>query len=674
MRYRLEKKQGSLIDEKLCHALQQQLSVSSFVAEILCSRGIDRVKDAQMFLNPRQEDLLDPMLFSDMEDSVSMIKGMIAQNKKICIYGDYDADGVCASTILFKVLKKMNADVSCFLPDRTDHGYGLSKKALDSIQAMNLLITVDCGITNVDEIEYAKQLGMKTIVTDHHECSPILPKADFILDAKRKEETYPYKDLCGAGVAFKLACALLGEEAFEFIDIAAFATIADIVPLLGENRVIAALGLKKMNENPNEGIAELYRNAIQKRNEIDSQTVAFALAPRLNAAGRLASANSAFELLTTEDQNRREQLAKELCDLNTIRQQRQEHITKEALEKPYDESEWLALFYDESWDVGIVGLAASKVSETLHRPSVLLGKSGEYYTGSARSIDGVDIHDALSSQADLFEKFGGHKSAAGLTIRKENIKILKSRLELYLHEKYSEDLFKPSKQYDIEADVSDISNELIEEMNMLRPCGHANPPVEMLIRNAHIIEAKPIGEGRHVRFRLSKAGQGKLNAVVFRKSMDEMPKRADVVGIVSMNDFDKKPQMIVSTFSFDESEAMIYSKHERILREIKIPTKQEKERYKYGREELLQLYFELKDFLSEHSNFETMDQFLHAFIKCSKEKDLAKIAFAFAVLQDIGLLEVKNSGKIHIMLRHKKTELENSSLYRKFRKEDSDGY
>lgn len=664
MRYQLIKRQAEHADRELSQALTSKFHISAAIAELLQGRGIRTMEQAEEFLCPDASRLHDPFLFGDMHDCVSMVKSFIAQKKKICVYGDYDADGVCACAILYQALRRMGADVACFMPERTDHGYGLSMEVIGGLEA-DLLITVDCGITNVEEIELAKTRGMKTIVTDHHECPAVLPRADFILNARREGEAYPYKDLCGAGVAFKLACALAGDSAMEYIDLAAFATIADIVPLLGENRVITAVGLRKMNEDPNAGLLALFGRTGQKKESIDSQTVAFVLAPRLNAAGRLASAQLSFELLVTEDEARREALAGELCDLNAERQRRQEAMVAEALQMPVADGDRIAVLYSKSWDIGIVGLAASKLAEALHRPALLLGESNGLYTGSARSVDGVDIYAALATQSQLYEKFGGHKGAAGLTLKEENIPQLRSRINAWLKETYPEELFRPVRCYDVELKLGEINESMIADMDRLQPFGHANHQVDTLIRHAKITNPRPIGDGKHMRFALG----GKLNAVAFRVNGSALPASADVVGTLAINDYDNKPQMVVDVFSFDEGPAMLYARHRKALADPAPADEAGRLQYFIGREDLLKMYFALKE--SNGKSFADMDALLRFAIGSTKERDLAKIAFLFAVLEDIGLLRIKNNGKISLVICHKKSDLSNSATYRKYSREDA---
>ncbi|MDL2237253.1 single-stranded-DNA-specific exonuclease RecJ [Christensenellaceae bacterium OttesenSCG-928-K19] len=666
MKYILKQKQPN-IEKTQVKKLAGELQVSLAFARVLCSRGIYSKKDAEAFLQPDKSQLNDPFLFCDMADSVSAIKNMISMQKRICIYGDYDVDGTAGCAILYMTLKKMGAKVQCILPSRTEHGYGLSMDAVENMVGYAMLITLDCGITNVEEIKKAKDLGLKTIVTDHHECGPVLPKADYILNPKRPGETYPYKDLCGAGVAFKLAEALVGEVAYEFLDLAAVATVADIVPLLQENRALSKLGIDKLNQNPNKGIKALLKASGIKSDTIDSQVIAYSLAPRINAAGRIASAETSFQLMIEQDEAKLEQLADELCKLNAERQARQERVVRESMEMQAVSAQSKLIFhFKEDWDVGIVGLAASKLTEKYSRPAVLFGKSAGMYTGSARSIDGINIYEALATQAELYEKFGGHAGAAGLTVKEENLETLKKRIREYLDEQYSEDAFLPVKYYDIALQVADVTPGLIEEFNLLRPFGHKNSQVEVLIRNADIKNIRAIGEDKHSKFQIS-GKNASVGAVYFGIQVQNIPKRADVVGVVQINSFDNQPQVVVSVLS---SEPGFMERYEAAYKYVTGMEKPEnKKRYFLGRERLLQVYTVLKAIQDHKIDFETFQAMLDFLKRHVKHLSAESVAFALALLEELNLLEIKKSDKISVAIHPGKHDLEESEIYNKFNPE-----
>lgn len=670
MRYILRQKPQQSSEDCVIENLQKKLKLSKLTASLLCSRGISRMEEAEAFLNPSLEQLCDPFLFEDMLDAVSTVRHTISTKGKICIYGDYDADGISASAILCKTLLQMGAKVEVFLPNRMEHGYGLSMENIERLKNVSLLITVDCGITNVAEIARAKELGITTILTDHHECPHVLPKADYIINPKRPGERYPFDSLCGAGVAFKFAQALIGDAALEFLDIAALATIADIVPLFGENRTIAALGLKTLNDHPNAGLAALIKCACTKRTaELDAQTVSFVLAPRINAAGRIATAKIAFELLTEHGEARLEQLADELCALNSARQQKQEKVVMEAVqlyEAEQDDEDRIILLYSKDWDIGIVGLAASKIAERYTRPTVLLGESEQgVYTGSARSIPNLNIYDALNSQAGLFDKFGGHAGAAGLTIREEQLPKLRNRLNEYLKEHYTQDVFRPQKTYDLELEPAEASAALIHEFDRLRPFGCGNEQIELLIRGAQLKDCKSIGEDKHAKFRIEKHRHS-LNAVAFGTRSVDVPGRADIVGTLNFNTFDMKPQMIVSAFSYDETLTQRLCKADTYLRGIEVPPQTERDKYFRNREQLLEIHVILKGISERKLSFSDEGRVLSFLQQYVTGITIEQAAFAFLVFEEIGLLEIKKNDRIHIVIRNGRRELTESRTYQKF--------
>ncbi len=655
-------------------ALSKALGISPVLARVLCARDIGSAEAAKDFLYPSREQLHSPRLFRHMADCVSLVKSTISQQGKICIYGDYDVDGTAGCAILFRTLKRMGADVECILPSRMEHGYGISMEAVEAMQGYALLITVDCGISNVAEIEKAKGYGIRTIITDHHECGHVLPAADYIVNAKCPDESYPYRDLCGAGVAFKLAEALIGEDAYEYMDIAAVATIADIVPLTGENRVIAKLGVDKINSKPNPGLAQLIKKSKIKNEKIDSQTVAYVLAPRINAAGRISTAKTSFELMTEEGDFKLGKLAEELCTLNADRQARQERVVREAMDMvdaPGDKR--IILLYKKDWDVGIIGLAASKIVEKYNRPAILFGEAGGLYTGSARSIDGVNIFEALATQADMYEKFGGHSGAAGLKLEEKHLDTLEARMDMFLKETYTSDVFLPVRYYDLDMEPGQITVGLLRELDMLEPYGFKNRRVDMLIRNADISDVKSIGKDRHARFTLSRGG-GRLNGVTFGRQAYSIPGGADVVGTAQINTFDQQPQMIVDTFSYREKRTEAFARAmERIAQAEGAPEKGKE--YFCDRETLLKYFRIFKGLSDNKTEFADMESFLQFVSRHIRDATAEKVAFAATVLGEIGLLDIKKDDKIQVTVKKGKRDLEDSQTYQLFaREEKEDGF
>ncbi len=665
MRY-LFKQKPNMSEGDYTH-LMQELGVSALTAQVLQRRGWSDPDAARQFLE--DETLLDPFLFQDMRRAVELIQSVIAAEGVICVYGDYDVDGTSACAILFRALRYLHANVFCFLPNRMQHGYGLSIENLNEIKHANLLITVDCGITNITEIAYARELGMQVILSDHHECPAQLPEAQCILNPKRSTETYPFRDLCGAGIAFKLAQALTGKQALEWIDLAAVATIADIVPLLGENRVIAKRGIRRLGRHPNVGLKALIQKSGIKRDKVDAQTIAFSLAPRINAAGRIASAQTAFDLLISDEKDACLGYAEQLCEMNYQRQQRQERVIQEALDMELgDEQDRVILLYKEDWDIGIVGLAASKICELHAKPTILLGESGGFFTGSARSVDGVNIYEALHSQHHLYEKFGGHSGAAGLTIRREHLETLRERLNEYIKERYDDEVFRPVKHYDLQAPIEAVSTRVIQEFEQMEPFGFKNEQVDILFTDVSIEEVRAIGEDRHAKF-VAVQGAARLNAVVFGTRAAMMPQQADLVGCVTMNPFDEKPQLVVGTLSFDENLQQLFEQSCHDLRIARRVVKVKALKYYCDREKLLELFLLLKSIAQKKISFLSQQQCFEFILKYAQDVDIYKLAFVFCVFEEIGLLGMKKNDRIHLVIHEGKRDLAQSQIYAKYLEE-----
>ncbi len=550
MKYFFTKRNETPCDPEKVQRLENEYALSSILAQMLHMRGF--FEDAGQFLKPDIRNMHDPYLFSDMKKAVGIIKSHIRNGDRIAIFGDYDSDGVCASAILYLTLRKLNAKVSVFLPNRSD-GYGLSGEAVSKIAASGaaLMVTVDCGISSAAEVRFAKAKGISVIITDHHECPEELPEADVLLDPKRKGETYPFRELSGGGVAFKMATALIGRDAFEFIDLAAVSTIGDVVPLLGENRIIAAKGLYKLNAAPLPGLEVLINEADLKKRPMESESVAFGLVPRINASGRIGDPRLAFELLCGEKTGPELQmLARDLCVMNAKRQTLQEKIVQSSLQmaEEYAEDRVLVL-QDDSWDTGIVGLAASAVTTAFCKPAVLLGERNGVCAGSARSVPGVNIYEALKHTGEWMETFGGHEAAAGMTLKKENIPFLRKALNLYMFEHYSKEYFVPKAIYDIEMDLSEVTGSLVEEIKLLMPFGCGNDPVKIFLRGIEVLDKRPIGNGKHSRLRIAQ-GKSVMDAVAFKTVFRDIPVRIDVLATPQRNDYNGNIEVILDVISF----------------------------------------------------------------------------------------------------------------------------
>ncbi len=497
--------------------------LSPVLHRLLMQRGIRSAEEAEAFLHPGIDQLNDPFLLSGMEDAVKRIRRAIDDCKRICVYGDYDVDGVCASAILYDYFRNERACVEVYLPSRHSEGYGLNEAAVREIAGRNdLLVTVDCGIASRELIALATDLGMDCIVTDHHRPGELVPECTVINPLLND---YPCPYLCGAGVAFKLVHALSGmDAAMERIDLAAIATVADVVSLTGENRAIVSLGLQRINRCPRPGVEALMESARIEKGKLDSQGIAFRIAPRLNAGGRLGSARRSFELLVQEEPFLAVAQADELEMENARRQNVEREIRAEA-EKQLEGFDFSAhriiMVKGEGWNSGVIGLCASHLKEKYHFPVIVFAENEGLLTGSCRSIEGVDIYETLSSAAGLMVKFGGHRQAAGLTLEAKNFDALQQALDRYLFENTAPETYLPSADYDIQVNLGECSEAFVRELAALEPTGCGNPE-PVLRASVQLIETRAIG-AQNAHLRLIASEDGVRRTGIFFGAGDRIP-------------------------------------------------------------------------------------------------------------------------------------------------------
>lgn len=507
---------------------------------LLSARGISSAEEARAFLKPNRSMLHSPALLRGATEAALLLKDAIRSGKKICVYGDYDVDGVSASAILILTLGALGADAQAYLPSRHDEGYGLNEGAVRKIaDEFQLLITVDCGITSVSLVALARELGLTVIVTDHHQIGSELPDCTVVNPLLGG---YPDPYLCGAGVAFKLSEALLGREAaMEYIDLAALATVADIVPLTGENRVIVKLGLDAMNRNPRLGLSALREGSGLNEKPFTAGMLGFQIGPRLNASGRVGSARRALDLLTATDPAVARSLADELNAENALRKKYEEEILAQSLDLLADFDFHLhraIVLSGEGWNSGVIGLAASRLVERFNYPTILISLEGETGVGSCRSIPGVDIHAALNAVSDFMVKFGGHKQAAGLTIRRAEIPAFADALDQYLALTADPALYVPVSEYDLEARFSELDAFLVALMDSFAPAGMGNPAPVFRTR-AKVIEARRVGkDGAHLSLRLTD-GTNTVRAIAFREgaNLGRFAGKVDALYAPFLNEF-----------------------------------------------------------------------------------------------------------------------------------------
>ena len=431
-------------DKEIVNKIAEGHGISTLLAKILVNRGIVDSKQIKVFLEPQRHDFHNPFDMLDMEKAVNRIIEAINNKEKTIIYGDYDVDGITSITVLKKFLNERGLDVDYYIPNRLEEGYGLNKEAVEEIEkkGYKLMITVDCGISGIEEVELANSLGIETIITDHHEQLDILPNAYAIINPKRRDNTYPFRGLAGVGVVFKVIQAIsmklnLDEKEYlKYLDIVCIGTISDIVPLVDENRVIAKLGLMLVKCTKNVGLKELIQESGYKT--IDSGMVSFGIAPRINACGRMGKQEEALELFLTDNPEKAKTITKRLNEYNTQRQETEKQIFEQAiseLEKENLEEKSSIVLAGENWHHGVIGIVASRITEKFFKPTILICIEDDIGKGSGRSVPGFDLHEALAQSSKYLEKYGGHEMAVGLSLKKENIQEFKNHFEEYAKSK-----------------------------------------------------------------------------------------------------------------------------------------------------------------------------------------------------------------------------------------------
>ncbi len=517
--------------------LEKFPEMDPILLQLLFARGISEQQAIDAFLEPDYaRDVHDPFLFREMQTAVERIAKAIKAKERIVVYGDYDADGVCASAVLIETLTALGGTVDVYIPFRETEGYGLNMAAVDEIHhnGTTLIVTVDCGTTNAPEIARARELGIDVIVTDHHDEPTVMPSTVALINPELHRETYPEKHLCGTGVSYKVACALLKHTSYGamfgipvlpvgwekwLLDLVAIATVTDMVPMLGENRVLASFGFSVMKKGRRLGIRELFAGMRSTLEEVNEEVVGFQLGPRLNAAGRMNHASTAFKLLTTNDRDEATKLAAELSQNNTERQRVTESIFQEALQQVGDSpQEALLCAVGTEWSAGVIGLVASKLTERFNRPALVLTRAHGQYVGSGRSIDAFDITAALKEVADLLDRFGGHPQACGLSM-KDGVdpKELGTRLAEIAKKKLADTDVTPTIDVDAEVVLDDINWKLVEDVQRLAPFGMDAARPRFLARGVRVVAVDTVGkDGKHLRLHVSHATSEVRKTIGFR--------------------------------------------------------------------------------------------------------------------------------------------------------------
>ena len=531
--------------------LSSELTVEPLIAQLLLQRGISTFAGAKKFFRPQLSDLHDPFLMKDMDVAVERIENAIANNENILVYGDYDVDGTTAVSLMATYLMEDYPNVATYIPDRYSEGYGVSYKGVDFAEdnGFSLIIALDCGIKALDKVAYAKEKEIDFIICDHHRPGNELPNAVAVLDPKREDCEYPYKELCGCGVGFKLIQALAskkGETAIDlmpYLDLVATAIGADIVPITGENRVLAHYGLKIINTDPRTGFKAIIDQV--KKKELTITDVVFIIAPRINAAGRMKHGQYAVNLLMETNVEKTSAFAKEIELFNTDRRGLDQEITEEALcqiKENKEEERFTTVVYNEAWHKGVIGIVASRLTETYYRPTLVFTKSGNKLAASARSVKGFDVYEALQKCADHIEQFGGHKYAAGLTLKEEQYQAFKQQFENVVSETMDPKLLTPELQMDSEIELQQITPKLMRIIKQFAPFGPENMrPVFMSKKIQDTGYGRGVGEDeKHLKLSVTKKGSKPIGAIGFNLG--------EKITLV------KNKQSFDAAFSLDENE------------------------------------------------------------------------------------------------------------------------
>ena len=559
-------------DQKKCRKIEHITGFLPLTARLLANRGLDTEEKIKTFLDIDSFPFYDPFRLKDMDKAVARINKAVENKETVCIYGDYDVDGVTSTVLLYTYLGSKGVKCEYFIPERLSEGYGLSMPVIETMKGrVDLIITVDTGVTAVSEAEYAKELGIDMVITDHHSCRDILPDAEAVVNPQRPDSEYPFRSLAGVGVVFKLLCALEGNTQTildRYSDIIAVGTIADVMPIADENRKIASVGLKKLAHTQNLGLIALMKHAgIIKYNrpskKITSATVGYVIAPRINAAGRIACASRAVELLLTKSESEADAIAGELCEINKLRQATEQKIYEQAvtmISESGKDDRFIVLAY-EGWHQGVIGVVASKIAEKYSRPCILFSIDGDTAKGSGRSIKGFSLMDALTSCGDMLLEYGGHELAAGLSIETSKIDEFRQKINEYSAQYLSSDDAPLPLEIECEAKIAEITEKGVEEILMLEPFGLSNPQPVLLARNVTVRDIVPLSMGKHVRFRLSEGENPKrhdINAVWFGMQEAAFPycegDRCDVVFTADINEYmgRRSPQIFIKAMSLSK--------------------------------------------------------------------------------------------------------------------------
>ncbi len=708
-------KRGDAARDAEVSALSEAVGVTFPMAMLLYTRGYRTAEAVRSFFHQATACLHDPFLMCDMQKAVDRVELALQNGERIAIYGDYDVDGVTSVSLLYLYLQARGADVSYYIPCRMQEGYGLSAPAIDRLAArgVQMMITVDTGITAIEETVYAKTLGIDTVVTDHHECRTELPQACAVVNPHRPDDPYPFKELAGVGVVFKLICAMemarcrkngisvqtgVGAVCRTYADLVAIGTIADVMPVRDENRLIISLGLSMIERTERLGLAALIEAASggkaeggrgAKRRKINSSFIGFTVAPRMNAAGRVASASIASDLLLTEDAAEAERLAEQLCSLNLLRQKEENRIAEEAyaqieatLDRAHDR---VIVIAADNWQQGIIGIVSSRITERYGLPSILVSFDGvegnpspdDIGKGSGRSIKGMNLVEALADSESLLVRYGGHELAAGLSVRRGDIDAFRRRINEYAAAHLCDEAMQISVDADCEVDVRELTMTLARQIASMEPFGVSNPVPNLVLRNARITRIVPMGGGKHLRLILERDGI-EMSAVWFGMSEEQLTfslwQEVDVLFQLNVNEYQgiTSLQMIVQDMHAGEAFERRYANMRARYEEIRSGASFEAgEDIVPNREDIAEVFVALRREYRMGRTSLSMRQMLALLGEGASHIHYIKLKFIIRIMQELQICDIADAGEDRYSFRFgyraEKTNIEKSSILRRLR-------
>lgn len=663
-------------DRDAAATIAENCGVEPFAAFLLCSRGMTDEFEIESFLY--DTDLIDPYTLPDMEKAVERVNQALQNGERITVFGDYDCDGVTSTALLYSYLSSRGANVDYYIPDRSGEGYGMNLGAIDQLKSRgtNVIITVDNGISAIEEIAYAKALGIDVVVTDHHRVGEVLPDAVAVVDPHREDSLCEFSDWAGVGVAFKFVSALDDSEGYELLeqygDIIALGTVADIVSLKGENRIIVRSGIAFMNAALEDGTLRLGLKALLDASgstgALDSSSVAYRIAPRVNAAGRMGSAERALKLLLTEDVNEAKEIAEEVSNANAQRQATETEITASAIEyienAPEIKHKRVIVVEGEDWHQGVIGIVASRLVERYGKPCIVISKGGDVAKGSGRSIDGFSLYDALSYCSDILVQYGGHVLAAGLTVDSDKIDAFRDKINEYA---VNAEAAVPTLKIDCKLNPSSINVDMLSSLQVLEPYGAENPQPLFGLYNMEITAIQPVGAGKHLRITV-KRKNSIVTVIMFSVTLEEFPyKVGDTVDLavkLSENEFQGKVQVSIQAKAIklsgvddDEAIASIHA-YEDFCAEESI-SDDLKNKISVNRELCGSVY----KFVKANNGWNFSAEVLCYRLGLSP-KQIAACQISLDALTELGILNLKD-GKYTIPAQTVKNPLENSKIFQK---------